>query len=314
MRTSIQEAINVVHDLHTYRDGTLPLVKQEFHQPTIEILRCSHWLISVWDHSNLSAPYWRLYWNQDSGAVARLGGTDYLLDPDCLVLIAPNTPFRTFLGDKRNVPSGDNVMVGCPYDTGTAQLLRKRGLKGMVRHFFMHFTAGPPYDSIGPRIFRIPAQTVLVGMLRSLTQSMLANPGRFDHQQSLTQMHLIYYCLACIPEKHWPDIPSDRRVIRAKEFLDTHLQNQITNAELANLVGMSANAFVRLFKNKTGQTPLEYFRKRRIERASILLHHTDETIDEIAEEIGFCNRHYFSKVFAEIHGVGPATYRMTRLS
>lgn len=80
MQVSIQKSAKLVYDLRAYHDGTLPLVRQEFHQPTIEILRCSLWLISVWSHSNLSAPYWRLYWNQDVGAVARLGAIEESLD------------------------------------------------------------------------------------------------------------------------------------------------------------------------------------------------------------------------------------------
>lgn len=323
MNNHIRKTNNLVCDLHAYHDGTLPLVEQEFHRPAVEILRCGHWLISVWNHSNLSAPYWRLYWNQDDGAVVRLDDADFRLGPGHLVLIAPSTPFRTFLGEGERegegaAPDGDggeeNVMVGCPYDAGIAAALGTVDTSAMVRHFFVHFAAGAPYDAIGARIFRFALAPSEQGALRGLAGSLSRDAHRFDHRQSLALLALVHSALARIGEEAWPRTVGDWRVRRILEFIDKHFQEPLTNATFAHLAGMAPNAAVRVFREKTGSTPLEHLKRRRVERASILLHHTDRTVDQVAEECGFCNRHYFSKVFADAYGVGPATYRRTRLA
>ena len=55
-----------------------------------------------------------------------------------------------------------------------------------------------------------------------------------------------------------------------------------------------------------------HLKQRRIEKASILLHHTDHSIDEIAELCGFGDRYYFTRVFTRQLGLGPAAYRKRR--
>ena len=58
-----------------------------------------------------------------------------------------------------------------------------------------------------------------------------------------------------------------------------------------------------------GRSPGRYINARRIEEACILLDHGEDALEEIAERLGFYDRHHFSKVFKKYRGVSPATYR-----
>jgi AraC-like DNA-binding protein len=299
-------------DLNTYRDGSLPVIQQEIHKPAVEILRCSYWILKIWQHNNLSAPYWRLYWNNVSGASVQLGDDSTPLDADHLVMIAPNTPYGTRIAATHDINEEKNVTIGCPFKDGLLESFADES--PLICHFFLHFTAGQPYDNIKPNIFRIPIDPRIRALAEDLTQALTRDPEHFNHQDSFDQYSLITYALSQVPESLWPERPSDSRIIRILEYIDQHYSENLTNADFAELVNMSPNAFTRLFKQRTRVTPLAHLLNRRIERASILLHHTDESIEQIADACGFCDRNYFSRVFTKIYGVGPATYRRTRLS
>ena len=313
MSAPIQKDTEFVHDLHTYRNGALPLAEQTFHTPAVEVLRAGYWLLRVLDHRNLSAPYWRLYWNADKGGEVLLGERIFRLLPDSVTLIAPNTPFRTKLAGQAAEKTGGNLMVGCPVTREWVLRVERSELPGAVRHLFIHFTAGTPYDTVGAAVFSWPCESAEMEMINRLTAALSADHAALGHRHSLLQLSLIHRTLARIPEETWPRHPADRRIAKTVNILHENLAATLTNADLGRRAGMSPNGLVRLFKTQTGETPHQYLRRIRVERACILLHHTDRTIEDVAETCGFCSRYHFSNVFRQLRGVGPATYRKTRL-
>jgi transcriptional regulator GlxA family with amidase domain len=81
------------------------------------------------------------------------------------------------------------------------------------------------------------------------------------------------------------------------------------NADIARRVGMSTNAFIRLFSSEAGVPPQNWYTRHRIEYACLLLHHAAMSIDRIADETGFCDRAHFSRTFKRLRGLGPAAFR-----
>ena len=72
---------------------------------------------------------------------------------------------------------------------------------------------------------------------------------------------------------------------------------------------MSKNAFMRLFKAQYGLTPHTVIQRKRIEKACIMLHFSNASIEQIAEATGFCDRFHFSRTFKHIQGIAPAAFR-----
>ena len=70
--------------------------------------------------------------------------------------------------------------------------------------------------------------------------------------------------------------------------------------------------FNRLLKSQTGMTYTEYLQMLRLEKAEQLLTDTDNTIEQIAEEVGYRNKGYFYRIFVERRGCTPAQYRRKR--
>ena len=72
---------------------------------------------------------------------------------------------------------------------------------------------------------------------------------------------------------------------------------------------MATNAFTRLFTDELDISPQRFVKKKRIDKACVLLHHFDYSIDRVASETGFSDRYHFSKIFKQITGFSPAKYR-----
>jgi AraC-like DNA-binding protein len=73
---------------------------------------------------------------------------------------------------------------------------------------------------------------------------------------------------------------------------------------------MNHNGFIRLFSTETGFSNLQYSRRKRVEKACLLLHFTNQ-LDEIARKTGFQYRYYFSRVFKQVTNYSPAQYKRT---
>jgi transcriptional regulator GlxA family with amidase domain len=94
-------------------------------------------------------------------------------------------------------------------------------------------------------------------------------------------------------------------------WLERHLDQQVTVAELAALAHMSPRTFARRFVQETGTTPLRWLTGQRILLAQGLLEDTDETVDDVAWRAGFGNATAFRHHFHAWRGTTPAAYRRT---
>ena len=95
----------------------------------------------------------------------------------------------------------------------------------------------------------------------------------------------------------------------ALSYVDAHLDQSLCNRHLAALCAMSKDHFIRRFRETIGLTPARYIVQRRIARATELLLTTHCGIERIAETTGFCDRHYFTRVFTLATGRTPAAFR-----
>ena len=80
-------------------------------------------------------------------------------------------------------------------------------------------------------------------------------------------------------------------------------------ADLARLVGLSAGHLHRAFRETTGQTPLEFINRRRVERAAAILATEEPTIAEVALRVGFLSPSHFSRTFRRVTGRNPSARR-----
>ncbi len=84
--------------------------------------------------------------------------------------------------------------------------------------------------------------------------------------------------------------------------------------ELLRIAHMSRSNLMRVFRKATGQTPIEYLVRLRIQRAMELLRGTDLPITEIAMEVGFSDSNYFTRQFRKAAGETPSAFRRKQRS
>jgi AraC-like DNA-binding protein len=104
-------------------------------------------------------------------------------------------------------------------------------------------------------------------------------------------------------EAHATDLSGVLEAIRAD------YQRKWTVAALAKLAHMSEPHFFRRFAEATGSSPISWLRRERVNQAKHRLTETSNPIQEIAEEVGYTDAHYFSRDFKKLVGVSPQQYR-----
>lgn len=97
--------------------------------------------------------------------------------------------------------------------------------------------------------------------------------------------------------------------IRAEAYIEAHLQDTLRNEHLANICGLSLSYFMKQFKQIYRMTPQQYIMERRFRRGRELLIQTQKPVNEIAEELSFCNASHFIRQFRSREGISPAQFR-----
>lgn len=98
----------------------------------------------------------------------------------------------------------------------------------------------------------------------------------------------------------------------AIHYMKENVGNHINMQGVANYVGYSNTQFTTIFKRQTGQSPLSYFNRLKIEQACKLLRDTDMQINQICHMVGIDDSLYFSRLFSKTMGMSPTQYRESK--
>ena len=101
----------------------------------------------------------------------------------------------------------------------------------------------------------------------------------------------------------------ERRVLRAQQLVEAHLDETLSPTEVARSAGMSLHHFHRVFRGMTGETVMGFTRRLRLERAARSLRDSERDVLPIALDAGYQSHEAFTRAFSEAFGVPPSTYR-----
>lgn len=133
-----------------------------------------------------------------------------------------------------------------------------------------------------------------------------------EQEMEIMNLNLLYFVSSLIYYKeNNPAVGSQDNVSNSISFMKKHLDMQVSIGELAEQQHISVSHYSRIFKQKTGQTPIHYFNQLKIQKSCQYLYFTDRTIKEICVILGFEDPFYFSRLFTKLMGLSPSNYRKT---
>ena len=98
-------------------------------------------------------------------------------------------------------------------------------------------------------------------------------------------------------------------VARIREVIETSPDANVTLSQLTKEFNVSKQHLIRIFKREYGITPHEYILNHRIALAQSLLKRTSLTMQEISNQLNFCDAAYFSEFFRKHVGISPLDFR-----
>jgi AraC family transcriptional regulator len=96
---------------------------------------------------------------------------------------------------------------------------------------------------------------------------------------------------------------------QAIDYIHTHLNRDLSLAELASVVNISPTYFASLFKREVGISPHQYVIQQRVEQAKLMLSKTDLAIADIALQVGFSSQSHLTQQFKRLTGLTPKQIR-----
>jgi AraC-like DNA-binding protein len=104
----------------------------------------------------------------------------------------------------------------------------------------------------------------------------------------------------------------DHLLQQVVHYLSTQYAHPVSIEQMAESLGYNRAYLSRLFKQRTGVSPVTFLLKLRIDKARRMLRERPElTIEQISASVGLQDALYFSKQFRRFHGQSPTAYRET---
>lgn len=102
---------------------------------------------------------------------------------------------------------------------------------------------------------------------------------------------------------------SDEMVQQAQAYIESQLHEKISVEDLSSRFAVGRRNFDRRFIKATGNTPVEYSQRVKIESAKKALETSRRTINEVMYDVGYSDVKAFREVFRKITGMSPLEYR-----
>ena len=246
--------------------------------PQMVVHVCRWRVLQTWQHDAMASPFWRWYWNANSGAWVKRGQQRVDLQPNTWCLIPPGDPLETDL---------DND----------------------VQHFFVHFSLEASWQN--------QCQSMVTGPMASADQQFLLqlfNENQHNEQSAgLMIMHCVYQALAQIEPERWqnkaqhPLIQEVLNLVHMRKGVGVSLHN------LAERVSLHEKSLSRLFKKEVGVSLGQYAMRIRIDAVATDIHHGSDSVEDLALQYGFCDRYHLTRVMKKHLQCTPGQLRKQRL-
>lgn len=100
----------------------------------------------------------------------------------------------------------------------------------------------------------------------------------------------------------------DDRIIKSLYTIEQNLSGRLSLDGLSYDASLSKDAFIRLFKAQTGETPTNYIIRQRIQQAQLMFIEGRRNVKEVAHSLGYDNVSYFGRLFKKVTDMSPMEF------
>ena len=122
-------------------------------------------------------------------------------------------------------------------------------------------------------------------------------------------MRLIGFLSRCYSELELPESRPLQHFSKLLGYIEKNYAVPLRIKDLTRVAHMSQTSLMRTFKQLMGRSPIDHIIRLKISKSRHLIRHTDMSLSEIAEQVGFCDSNYLSRQFTKIVGMSPREFR-----
>lgn len=100
----------------------------------------------------------------------------------------------------------------------------------------------------------------------------------------------------------------EKRVFQSINYMKANITQTFTLEQLAENVNVSSSHYSALFKHQIHNSPIAFFNNLKMQRACELFNAGQQNISRVANQLGFEDSYYFSRIFKKIVGTSPSEY------
>ena len=237
-----------------------------------------------------------------------------------LLCEVPSGMAADLLGRKKTLVSGGVCMVLqsllMAFASDLFTICFAMGLNALAMTMFSGTSTALLYDSLKQEgredeYIQVSANSSQISMLRTAFNliSYGTEGDSIAGVQYLTCVLASLNYLTAVPAQEEINEQLNSDIGHALKYIEQNIENPITLQELAQASNYSLSRFKAKFKEELGITPAEYITLQKMDRAQMLLKTTDDSITDIAYQLGFSSSNYFCSVFKKTLSYSPAAYR-----
>ena len=232
----------------------------------------------------------RMYWVKSGTGHVEHHGRTFHLTPGTLYLIPTDSPGRYWCSGKMN-------LCWCHF---TASVLANAELFGFFKC---------EYEMKMPEQRKTLTNCLWDVVLKSFKSGNISDSAAADGALRLLASFFLE-TVEAVEMKRGGEV--FEKFSPAFRYIEENISREIKIPELARTVNLQENYFTNLFTKYFGTSPVRYVNLQKIKHAQLLIYKGSLSLKEIAQQTGFGNEFYFSRVFRKISGTPPGEFRSRR--
>lgn len=258
-----------------------------------------------WNWPGITSPFFRIYLVEAGSAKLGLLGKEYTLRPGHLYLVPPFALHsdncdghfeHSYLHVYEEIGHEESL-----FDQWTFPVeIKAEPLDVMLFRQLLEINPNKGLDYYDPQTYDNSRN-----LYKSIAESAREPLPILMETEGIIEMLLSRFLANSVKSTQTEDF----RILKVLSFIRKNIDRKISVAELANHCLLSEFHFLRLFKRELKTSPINYINQKKIERAQLLLVVYKKSIKEIAYSLSFENVSYFTRLFRNVVGKTPSSYR-----